>query len=380
MGGRVELSEYSEYLYDHLFLNDGKGGFTSSGQLLPKAESKISTGVVVSADIDGDGYLDLFVGERVKIGQYGALCSGFILMNDGKGNFTDETASRCNELNNIGMITDAAFADLNGDGNKELIVIGEFMGVHIFQNKGGRFEKIQMSDDLKGWWNVMHFVDLDNDGDLDIVLGNLGLNSRFKADKDHPIKMYFHDFDDNGSPEGILCNVHENGKAYPYALRHNLMARLPSLKKKFPNFESFKNATMEDIFTQELLDQAILHTANELKSVVLINEGNFSFTKKELPVSAQYSPIYAIASADLNQDGYPDLLLGGNLYGVQPEAGRYDASYGHILINDGKGNFTDKSLDYGFSIKGEIRDIYIDENKVFVFRNNDSVLGLQLKK
>ncbi len=380
VSGGVEISEYSEYLYDHLFLNDGNGGFVSSGQLLPKAESKISTGVVVSSDIDGDGYLDLFVGERVKIGQYGALCSGFILMNDGKGNFTDETELRCSDLLNIGMITDAAFADLNGDGNLELIVIGEFMGVHIFQNKGGKFEQMQMDDDLKGWWNTMHFVDVDNDGDLDIVLGNHGLNSRFKADKEHPIKMYFYDFDDNGSPEGILCNVHENGKTYPYALRHNLMTRLPSLKKKFPNFESFKNATMEDIFTQELLDQALLHTVNELNTVVLINEGNFTFTKRKLPVSSQFSPIYAITSTDINNDGYPDLLLGGNLYGVQPEAGRYDASYGHILINDGKGNFTDKSLDYGFSIKGEIRDFYIDENKVFVFRNNDSVLGLQLKK
>ena len=376
--GGVELTEFSEYLYDEVLINDGKGMFTPTGQKLPGGDIKISTGAVVSSDIDKDGDLDLFVGERVKIGQYGALCSGFILVNDGKGKFTDETNNRCPMLKDIGMITDASFADMDMDGKEELIVVGEYMDVNIFVNKGGKFEKIKINEPMSGWWNTLKTVDIDNDGDLDVVLGNHGLNSRFRADEKHPIKMYYNDFDANGSAEGILTNVHEDGKTYPYALRHNLMARLPGLKKKYPNFESFQNATIEDIFTKEQLKASTTLKVNELRSVIFVNEGKFKFTKKILPESVQYAPVFAIAYTDINKDGFQDLIMGGNLYGVQPEMGRYDASYGSLLINDGKGNFTDRSIEYGFSVKGEIRDIYIEKNKIFVFRNNDSVKGFQI--
>ena len=376
--GGVELTEFSDYLYDEILINDGKGMFTPSGQRLPVADVKISTGAITSSDIDQDGDLDLFVGERVKIGQYGALCSGYILVNDGKGKFVNETAARCPILKDIGMITDAVFADLDGDGRKDLIVVGEFMEVNIFANKGGKFQKVKTKESLYGWWNTLKTVDIDNDGDLDMVLGNHGLNSRFRASDKYPIKMYYSDFDTNGASEGVLTNVHQDGKTYPYALRHNLMARLPGLKKLYPNFDSFKNATIEDIFTKEQLDASLKLTANELRSIIWVNDGNFKFSKKLMPDKVQYAPVFAIAYTDINKDGFQDLLTGGNLYGVQPEVGRYDASYGNILINDGKGNFTDRSLDYGFSVTGEIRDFYIDKNKIFVFRNNDSVKGFQI--
>ena len=378
--GGVELTEFSEYLYDEVLLNNGKGVFTPAGQKLPGSDQKISTGAVASVDIDNDGDLDLFVGERVKIGRYGAPCSGFILMNDGKGNFTDETSSRCPELKDIGMITDGVFADLNGDGKQDLIVVGEFMGVNIFENRGGKFVNVKDKDPLNGWWNVVKCIDIDNDNDLDLVIGNHGLNSRFKADATHPVRLYYNDFDKNGDAEGILTKVYDKGVAYPYALRHNLMARLPGLKKLFPDYKSFKNASMDNIFSKEQLKGANILEANEFQSIILVNDGKFKFTKRALPVTEQYAPIYAIAGMDINKDGFQDLITGGNLYGVQPEVGRYDASYGNILINDGKGNYTDKSREYGFVVKGEIRDFFIDKDRIFVFRNNDSVRGFQIKK
>lgn len=377
--GGVELSEYSDYLHDYLFINDGKGKFTGSDQRLPVSSERISTGTVTSADVDNDGDLDLFVGERVKVGEWGALCSGYLLINDGKGNFSDQSKSRCPDLYQIGMITDAVFADLNGSGLPDLIAVGEFMEVSVFINRGGNFEKAPQNHALNGWWNTIKAIDIDNDGDTDLVIGNHGLNSRFRASEDHPVLLYYSDFDQNGSSEAVLCNVHENGNEYPYGLRHNLMSRMPPLKKKYPDFNSFREATMKDIFTSEKLQNSVRLSANEMRSLVLINEGNMKFTKKILPLSAQISPVYAIGAIDINSDGFMDLLLGGNLYGAQPETGRYDASYGHMLINDGKGNFSDQSLQHGFSVRGEIRDFYINGKNIFVFRNNDSVVGLQIR-
>jgi enediyne biosynthesis protein E4 len=378
--GGVELTEYSEYLFDEVLLNDGKGVFSSTGQRLPSASTNISTGAVATADIDNDGDLDIFVGERVKIGQYGASCSGYILVNDGKGIFKDLTESRCKALQGIGMITDATFSDLDKDGFADLVVVGEFMELSIFKNRGGNFEKIKLDDHTNGWWNVVKAVDIDNDGDLDLVMGNHGLNSRFKADATYPINLYYSDFDENGSPEGILTKVHADKKGYPYALRHNLMMRLPSLKKKYANFESFKTASIDSIFTPQQLANTSILEVNELSSCIMVNEGNLKFKKVLLPYQVQFSPIYAIETLDMNGDGFADLLMGGNLYGVQPEVGRYDASYGHILINDGKGMFRDRSKEYGFSVKGQIRDFVVDNDFFHVFRNNDSVLSFKLSK
>jgi hypothetical protein len=370
--GGVEHSEYSEYLYDHLLLNDGRGYFTKTPQRLPVEGALVSTGTVSHADIDQDGDQDLFVGERVKVGQYGKACRGYVLLNDGKGIYKDVTATWGPELMQTGMTTASLFADINNDKRPDLVVSGEFMDIQFYINDGSKFTLQPRNMATTGWWNVLQQADVDQDGDMDIIAGNHGLNSRFRASVEHPVKMYFNDFDDNGSPEGIITINREDGKDYPFALRHNLMGRIPGLKKQFPDFESFKNATINEIFSAEKLKQSTVWEAQEFRSVVLRNKGDGTFTLEAMPDRVQFSPMYAIGQADINQDGFTDIIMGGNLYGVQPEVGRYDASYGHVLINDGWGRFTDASRTYGMKVTGEVRDIKTTNNNILIFRNNDT--------
>lgn len=376
--GGVEISEYSDFMYDALLLNDGKGNMKNSMQKLPSDEARISTGAVTSGDMDGDGDIDLFVGERIKISNYGAPCSGYLLSNDGKGQFVDITESACPELAGIGMITDAKFIDLDGDKLLDLVVVGEFMDVYIFKNNGKNFSKIKTGIELSGWWNVIESSDIDNDGDQDLILGNHGHNSRFRANEKQAVKLFHYDYDQNGMSEGIIALTGADGKDYPVALRHNLMSRLPGLKKKYPDYNSFKNADMQDIFGSELLSKAKQWKAVKMSTIILKNDGKMNFKAIDLPYSVQVSPIYAIASHDINGDGFEDLVMGGNLYGVQPEMGRYDASYAHVLINDGKGSFIDKSKQSNIKINGQVKDILIDKKFVHFFKNNDKVESILL--
>jgi enediyne biosynthesis protein E4 len=377
--GSVELTEYSEQLYDELLINDGKGGFTSTSQKLPGEGLNISTGAVAKSDFDKDGDIDLFVGERVKINRYGAPCSGHLLQNDGKGGMRNISASMAPEMKDMGMITDAAFSDFDKDGYDDLVVVGEYLDITIFKNTKGKFSKVNVKEKNTGWWNAVKVVDVNNDGLMDIVAGNHGLNSLFKADANRPIKMFFNDFDGNGEEENIITKMHNDAKYYPYALRHNLASRLPVIKKKYPDFNSFKNASIDQIFNPDVLKSAWSNEATELQSIVLINKGNMQFEKVYLPSIAQYAPIYAIAAMDIDKDGDQDLIMGGNLYAVQPEKGRYDASYGCLLLNDGKGNYTDGSKQNKFSIKGEIRSILVDKDKFHVIRNQNSILSYKIK-
>jgi len=374
--GGVEFSQYSISLYDRLYLNDGKGNFKLSDQKLPTTESLHSTSTVAASDIDGDGDLDLFVGERIIPLQYGTPCSGFLLQNDGKGNFTNVTEKFAIELNGIGMVTDALFNDLDKDGDEDLIMVGEFMGIEILINNNGSFARISNSSiaEMKGWWNTLHAADLDNDGDMDFIVGNHGLNSRFKASKEKPITLYSKDFDGNGFIDPVLTFRAENGKNYPYALRHNLIDQMKGLKKKFPNYESFKDASINEIFTSEELNGANLLEVNTLASVILINQGDLNFTPQELPLEVQFSTIYAITTNDFDKDGDQDIILGGNLYNVKPEVGRYDASYGVYLENMGDMKFRYNKNGNGFLVKGEIRDFVLDKNKLIVSRNSDSLV------
>lgn len=373
--GGVEYSQYSVDFLDRLYFNDGKGNFVLSTQNLPSRNSFHSTSTVIASDIDADGDLDLFVGERIVPLKYGIPCSGFILENDGRGNFIDITNSHAPELEGVGMVTDANFHDFDEDGDEDLMIVGEFMGIELFVNENGRFKKIENNplSEMKGWWNTLHKADLDNDGDQDFIIGNHGLNSRFRASKERPITLFSKDFDGNGFIDPVLAFKAENGKDYPYALRHNLIDQMKFIAKKYPDYASFKDASITDIFTKEERSGAKTLVANTLSTVVLLNEGDFSFKVIDLPIEAQFSTIYAIQAHDFDMDGDLDLLMGGNLYNVKPEMGRYDALYGLYLENLGAMNFKTHKDGNGFKVKGQIRDITISGNTVIVARNSDSL-------
>lgn len=383
--GGSEFPASSSALADRLYVNDGHGNFEKSQQLLPIADF-ITTSTVAASDFDKDGDIDLFVGARLKPFNYGLPVDGYLLINDGHGAFADQAKKLAPEFEKLGMIRDAKWVDIDGDKDDDLVVVGDWMRVTIFKNERGVLSK-SVDDGLQtstGWWNTLEAADVDKDGDMDLILGNHGLNSRFKASAEKPVSMWVSDFDQNGTIEQIICN-YNGDKSYPMALRHDLITQIPSLKKKFLKYESYKNATINDVFSTEQLANALDLKVNCLTSSLLINNGNGKFSIQALPVEAQFSPVYAILADDIDKDGNIDLLLGGNQYRVKPEVGRYDASYGTFLRGDGKGKFIAvPNKDCGLMIDGEVRDIKRikvgNDNLILVARNNDTPIFLKVNE
>jgi hypothetical protein len=380
--GGIEFSTSSEDLKDRLYINDGKGSFTISDQVLPTNGRFVSSSVVTGSDFDGDGDVDLFVGERLIPFQYGVSCSGFILQNDGKGTFENITERVAPFLNDIGMIRDAAFADLNGDGNQELVIVGEYMSPMILSYNSGKFSDVTPAglQNMSGWWNTLEIKDLNGDKLPELVIGNHGLNSKFRATIEKPINLYVGDFDNNGYIDPILTSYAYDGVSYPIALRHDLIDQIKPIKKKFPDYKSYKNATIDVVLDENQRKAATVKTVNQMETLIFKNEGNLNFTPVKLPIQANLTPIYAICIADFDGDGDEDILMGGNLYKVKPEVGRYDASFGVYLQNNGDFRFTVPKNNSGFHVDGEIRDIIKVDNQVLVFRNNDSAVGFKIKQ
>ncbi len=376
--GGNEFTNVSDALRDRLYINDGHGQFTRSTQVLPTTALENSS-VVAPGDIDGDGDFDLFVGVRAKAQAYGEPMNGYLLVNDGFGRFSEKTRELCPKLTALGMITDACWLDVNGDKALDLAVVGEYLPLTIFENINGSFVQSEQNS-LKysnGWWNRLLPTDVDKDGDTDIVAGNLGLNSRFRASKDAPIELLISDFDKNGSIEQILCFT-EAGNSYPWALRHDLVSQLPPLKKKFLKYEDYKDATIEDVFDAKTIENATRLTAYEMASGVFFNE-NGKFRFQSFPTPAQFSPVYALLADDFNRDGHTDILLGGNQFNVKPEFGRYDASFVNLLIGDGNGEFKVAAPEQsGLSITGQVRDFLFfpttGKELLIIVRNNDAVV------
>ena len=381
--GGSEFSNVSTALIDRLYINNGKGSFVKSPQILPNARFE-STSTVKAADYDGDGDQDLFVGIRVLAFSYGAPMNGYILNNDGRGNFKDVTNEIAPFLKNIGMITDGIWADVDGDKDNDLLVIGEYMPITVLINETGKFLNRTIESGLNksnGWWNRIEGSDLDHDGDIDFIVGNHGLNSRFRASPEQPVCMYVNDFDQNGTVEQIIC-AYNGTKSYPIALRHDLVKQIPSLKKKYLKYENYKDQTIFDIFPVEQVNKSLKLDAYEFSTCMLLNEGQGKFTLKPLPYEAQMSPVYGIEIFDFDGDNNQDILLGGNLYNVKPEVGRYDGSYGVCLKGDGKGNFTSvPGKQSGLKMDGEVRDIItvktVQGEIILASRNSDSILAFK---
>jgi len=375
----------STALIDRLYINTGKGIFQKSQQILPSFNF-VSSSCVSAADYDGDGDLDLFVGVRLLPFRYGYPCKSYILGNDGKGHFTDVTDTVAPPLKAAGMVSDARWFDYDRDGKADLVLTGEYMPIRIFHNEGGRLQETTNALGLgksKGWWNRILVTDVNHDGYPDIIAGNHGLNSRFKASADKPVCMYAGDFDRNGSVEQIIT-CYNKDSAYPVLLRHDLVNVLPYLKKKYLKYEQYKEQTMQDIFSPAQLNEAIRLDAYTLQSSLLLNNGKGAFTLTPLPAQAQLSPVYGLLAADVDKDGNTDILLGGNFYQSKPEVGIYDASYGLLLKGDGKGHFSavPPALS-GFFTIGAVRDIVSlkSRNKqlLLVAKNNDRIQTFQFQ-
>jgi enediyne biosynthesis protein E4 len=377
--GGNELPLSSSALADRLYINDGKGHFVKSRQILPAGKFE-STSCVRPGDFDKDGNIDLFVGIRLRPFEYGVPVNGYLLKNDGHGNFINVTPKIAPGLLGIGMITDMVWADVNNDGNPDMVIVGDWMPVKVFINENGVFKDESGQYGLsntEGWWHRIIARDLNGDGKIDFILGNHGLNSRFKASVAKPVTMYVNDFDLNGSVEQIIC-TYNGDKSYPLAMMDDLLKQIPSLSTKFKKFEDYKDATIEDLFSPEVLQKSVKLKASIMESCVMINTGKGSFLLKPLPVEAQFSPVYAINAEDFDNDGSSDIILGGNQYRAKPETGIYDASYGLFLKGNGDGTFqTVSSINSGFFTKGEIRDLKVmninGSRTIAVARNNDNL-------
>ncbi|HKZ37353.1 MAG TPA: FG-GAP-like repeat-containing protein, partial [Chryseolinea sp.] len=384
VSGSNEYASSSSALSDRLYLNDGVGNFKKSTQPLPTSKFE-STSCVATADIDNDGDNDLFVGARLRHRNYGIPQNGYLLQNNGSGIFTNVSSKLAPGLENLGLIKDASFIDYNGDKEMDLVVVGEWMSIHLFRNEKGSFKDVSKEAglfDASGWWNRIVPEDLDNDGDVDFIVGNHGLNSRFKASREKPVECYVSDFDANGTVEQIVCSYNGN-ESFPLVLWHDLVTQLPNLKKKYLKYEDYKGKHIHELFTPQQLNESIRHSVNTLETCVFINDGEGRFSVKALPLEAQLSPVYGITVLDFNKDAIPDILLGGNLFEVKPEVGRYDASHGTLLLGNGDGTF--KAIEnngIGLSLGGQVRDIVpfkINSTQVFlVAKNNDRVQVLQV--
>ena len=273
------------------------------------------------------------------------------------------------------MITDAIFVDIDNDNDEDLIVVGEFMGINLFYNQSGKFTSSSSNlTNYKGWWQTIDSADFNGDGLMDIIVGNHGLNSRFNANEKSPIRLYLNDYDRNEQLDPVLTFKRENGKFYPYDLRHNLIDQMKPLKKVFPNYKSFRSASINDMFSASQIEESLKLDVNILASSVFINKGNGEFIFYELPQKAQFSPIYSFLIQDFDKDGDMDVIAGGNLYKTKPEIGRYDASFGVFLENNGKGIFEIPSDGYGFNVNGEVRSLIFSNSNVIVGRNSNSLV------
>ena len=389
VSGSNEYPEGSPELQDRLYLNDGLGNFKKLKTGLPSLSE--SGSCVVSGDYDGDGDLDLFVGGRQKPGKYPLPVASRILRNDsspGKVIFTDVTSGIAPVLNNIGMVTDALFADIDGDGKQDLIIVGEWMPVRIFKNTGNAFEEITSLSGLdqeSGWWNCVTAGDFDKDGDIDLVAGNVGLNYRYKANKKYPFEIYAKDFDNNGTLDLVMGYYYNDTLEALYG-RDRAGIQNPFIKQKYPYYRDYARATLADIYGADNLKSAVNYKATNFATCYLENTGQGRFSIHPLPNLAQISSVNGIVADDIDKDGNIDLVIAGNMYGSEVETVRNDASIGLYLKGDGKGNFEPVTYrNCGLFLDGDIRGIKLIhlgkkmERGILVSKNNNFMQLVKIK-
>ncbi len=380
--GSNEFMPDAPELADKLYLNDGKGNF-SLDEKFPRILANGSC--AVAADIDADGDQDLFIGSRMVSGEYGISPQSYLLINNGKGGFKDETKRLMPQASALGMVTDATFADINNDRQPDLVVTQDWGAVQVFKNEAGGGLKLQNLNLDAGWWNCLKASDIDGDGDLDFILGNLGQNSRIKANDKQPAELWTNDFDKNGKVEQIITCYTEDGRSYPMVQKPDLQKELPIIKKKFLKHADYAGKSIQEIFDEDQLKDAVVRKVSNGNSCFMINEGNFKFSIKALPIEAQFAPIHGIELFDYNNDGKMDVFLAGNFYDLLPELGRYDANYGLVLTNKGQGNYAvTNPKTSGFFVKGQVRNMKslktATGNIIVLAKNNDNAQVFGLKE
>ncbi|MCL6296390.1 VCBS repeat-containing protein [Jejuia spongiicola] len=376
--GGSEYKRGNKLLKDRLYLNNGIGEFVKSNDALPNIYE--SSQSIKASDIDKDGDLDLFVGTRLISGKYGFPASSFILMNN-NGRFSLAPDKVASALKNIGMVTDAVFTDIDKDGDDDLMIVGEWMEITILENDSGTFVNSSEEYELNGtrgiWWSVTA-SDLDNDGDDDYIIGNLGKNNKFKASKEHPFKVYANDFDNNGTNDIILAKFYKDDYV-PLRGRECTSQQMPYVADKFKDFHSFASSKLVDILPEDKVEEAVVYEINSFESIILINE-NGKLVKNSLPIQAQISPIKSALVLDFNKDGFKDIITVGNHYGVEVETTRYDAGIGNVLLGDGKNKFKKLSpLESGFYVPQDSRNIssITQPNKsLIIVANNNSPFSI----
>jgi enediyne biosynthesis protein E4 len=374
MGGN-EFKRGPENFNADYYENDGKGQFSFNPALF-KIMGQM--GCIKPCDFDLDGDLDLFVGGQAVPGGYGLTPRSYVLKNMGKGVWEDITNK---ETGPIGMVSDASWTDVNNDKLPDLIVVGEWMPIKIFINENGFLGSPHSVPLSLGWWNCIEANDIDNDGDIDFLLGNYGENMKFKASNERPLSLYVNDFDDNGRPDSILeWYTPEDAKPYPFASKTDLTSQLPALKKKALKYQDFAKMTVADLFDKQKLEKSIINKVDNFHSSVLVKDkGNLTLVS--LPLEAQLSPIFTFSVKDFDGDGKTDFYAGGNFYGLKPEVGRHDGLQGGYFKGTGAGRFVYiKPYESGLMTNGEIRDSKIIDGKLLIARSNSKMLVFQTKK
>ncbi len=376
--GGNNVSPTSRELQLRLYKNDSKGNFEiDPGAFLLNG---VNISVAQPSDFDGDGDLDLFIGGRSVPRDYGLNPSSYLFVNDGNGHFSDIAKTKNTDIANIGMVTGAAWADVTGDNRKELIIVGDWMYPRIFTYDRTHFKEVKTNlSNMYGWWQTVTIADVNGDGRQDLLLGNIGENFYLRPDQRNPVKIWINDFDGNGIIDKVLTRT-VGGKDKPVFLKRELEDQIPKLKKLSLKHHNFAGKSIQDLFEPDILSKCLVKQFNYPSSCIAINNGNGHFTVEKMPPALQLSSLNAIHAIDINQDGFTDLVTGGNSQGYPPQFGRLDADFGNVLINDGKGKFnTIKSIQSGLKVSGEIHDIIQFQhlrNTFLLFIRNDEYPAL----
>ncbi|MCK0156307.1 VCBS repeat-containing protein [Cellulophaga sp. F20128] len=358
VSGSYEMDKGDKALQDRLYLNDGKGGFRKSENGVPSIQNYGSS--IAAVDYDSDGDLDIFVGGQVEKGQYPFAANSYLLQNMGNGSFTNVSSQALEAVGNLGMVTDVQVSDFDEDGDDDLLVVGEWMPITFLENVNGTFINSTAQygfTETSGWWNVITPADIDGDGRMDYILGNLGLNYKFKANPKKPFHIYGDDFNAKGTVDIVLAKDIDN-ELFPVRGKMCSAQQLPFIKDKFPSFNSFAQASLTDIYGASPLQKALHLQVQEFRSLILKNMGKGKFKVQPLPLEAQYAPINGIVCHDFDGDGYNDLLVAGNKFEVEVETSRADAGTGLLLKGNKSGTFESvPGWESGFFVPGNIKSL-----------------------